>query len=245
MFSERWCDRARELWTPLGPPAVALTGRIQFGGPDDGARWGIAIDRGRVVAVVAGELPDPQIEVRMAEADLRAVVRRRLGGSAALARARVVHEGRVGDPPPLDLGEMRAIADLPELPGATLGVQYTLTNGPFGTVDHWIGFVDGRVAEMALERRPGADVRVTIPYAAMALVRLGRMTVPEALEFGDVTGAIGPMGALLGITESPEYQAAQAATGASAVPLAAYGEVQATTGFGAALDALLSETEPD
>ena len=142
----------------------------------------------------------------------------------------------------MDIYELPELDALPVLTGASLVTQNELANGPFGHVSHWIEYVDGRVAAMDLGRRRGVDVTVNMPYYAFALRRAGELSVLEQVELGKVTGELGPLGALLGINESPEWERAQHANGRIGIPLAALGEVAATPSFRSAWAALAEET---
>jgi hypothetical protein len=78
----------------------------------------------------------------------------------------------------------------------------------------------------------------------MALIRAGELTVLEALnDGGRVEGELGPLAMLAGIAESPEFNAAQRATGRHALALAVLGELDARTTFGDAVARLASESE--
>lgn len=99
------------------------------------------------------------------------------------------------------------------MPGATFDVQCAFRSGPFGDVDYVIDFRDGRVDSDRLERLDDPTVAVEVSYRAMARVRAGETTILEALEDGRVTGEVGALAMLAGISESPEFEAAQIATG--------------------------------
>jgi len=224
---------------------VGLSGRVQFTCTDGEGdhRWGCVVEAGRMVSMRPGELADADVEVLQTYDDARLILFGSVDGSEALRRTRVKVEGATGPAPPNDLGERPELDALPELIGATIVSQNELGNGPFGHVSHWIEYVDGRVAAMDLGRRADADVTVSMPYYAMALRRCGELGVLEAVGLGNVTGEFGPLGVLLGINESPEWQRAQKATGRGAVALGAFGEVAATAAFRSALSALLEETD--
>lgn len=131
---------------------------------------------------------------------------------------------------------------MPTAPGATFGVQYRFRDGPFGPVEYVQCFADGRLVEERLGTLDGHDVTVEVTYRAMALVRAGEWTVIEALEGGSVTGDLGPLAALAGVAESPEYHDAELATGPHMLPLAVLGELDADPAFAAAMEQLASST---
>jgi hypothetical protein len=243
-LSDDWFADASRLLGNVEPAAVELDGRVQFTCADDERehRWGYVIEAGRLVAIQPGELADADVEVLQTYEDARLILFGKIDGSEALRRTRINAPGWSGSPPPIDIYERPELDAMPVLTGASLVTQNELSNGPFGHVSHWIEYVDGRVAAMDLGRRAKADVTVSLPYYALALRRAGELSVLEQIELGRVTGELGPLGALLGINESPEWERAQHATGRMGIPLAALGEVAATPSFRSAWAALAEET---
>lgn len=243
-LSDAWLARAWVLLEDDRAAAVRLSGRVQFRCAQRRAEvgWGFVVEGGRLVAVER-EVVGPDVVVLQSYDDARKIFFGEIDGSEALRRTRIEARDHTGPAPPDDLGAQVGLNALPRLIGATIVVQYEFSNGPFGHVSHWIEFVDGRVTGMAIGRCHGPDVTVTVPYFAMALVRCGEMSILEALALGEVTGSLGPMGALAGIVESPEFQQAEQATGRSAVALAAMSEVAATPWFGCAWARLANETD--
>jgi hypothetical protein len=244
-LSEIWFADAARLLENVPPAGVGLSGRVQFTCTDDESerRWGCVIEAGRMVAIRPGELADADVEVLQSYDDARLILNGSIDGTEALRRTRVKTQDGTGPAPPNDLGGRPELDALPELIGATIVSQNELSNGPFGHVSHWIEYVDGRVAAMDLGRHTGADTTVSMPYYAMALLRCGELGVLEAVGLGNVTGELGPLGVLLGINESPEWQRLQKATGRGAVALGAFGEIAATAPFRAAWAALAEETD--
>lgn len=218
----------------LGADASA---RITFEIP--GRRWHLVVEDGRVTSFAPGPLDTVDCTLRWSAEDATAIWRREMRGNAALLVTEVGAEaagGRyVGPPAPVDLGFRPELAALPEVPGATFDVQYVYSSGPFGDVDYALSFVDGRVVGDRLDRLDDPDVTVEVPYRVMARVRALEMTILEAVDVGRVTGAIGPLATLGGISESPEFEDAQAATGRHAFALATLGELDATPDFAAVL----------
>jgi hypothetical protein len=244
-LSDAWFARASQLLESVEPAAVELSGRVQFTCTDDEreVRWGFVIEAGRLMAMVPGEVADADLEVLQSYDDAWLILNGSIDGSEALRRTRINARGWSGSPPPMDIYERPELDALPVLTGATLLVQQEFSKGPFGHVSHWIEYVDGRVAGMGLGRRAKADVNVSLPYYALALRRSGELSVLEQVELGKVTGEFGPLAALLGINESPEWERAQRATGPTGIPLAALGEVAATTSFRTAWATLAEETD--
>ena len=56
-----------------------------------------------------------------------------------------------------------------------------------------------------------------MPYRAVPLVRSGACTIIDALADGTLNGDLGPLALLAGILESPEFHAAEVATGGRVV----------------------------
>ena len=105
--------------------------------------------------------------------------------------------------------------------------EYRYGAGPFGDCSYRLAFEDGRLVGEAIGESPDADAVVEVSYRAMALVRAGELTILDALVDGKVDGSIGVLAALAGISESPEFQAAERATGRHALALAALGDLSA------------------
>jgi hypothetical protein len=248
-LSQGWFALANELTADL-PPRAGSSYRVQYESSSDGATtvWHQEVEDGRVARWAIGPLPTAELVVRWSAADALAVHRGERSGSEALAAMTVA--GRDGSgalvsgpPAPLDIAETEELARLPFVPEATLVIQYRFERGPFGPVDYWWSFVDGRSAGMGLGLAPEADVGVTISYANMVGVRTGRMTILEALDHGgQATGDVGTLMLLAGLEESEELHAAELACGPSGPVLAAMGELAATPAYEAARAALAAGT---
>jgi hypothetical protein len=231
--------RARELVDGL-PARPGASCRLQF---DAGDRWGLVVEDGRVASWAPGDLPDPQAELRWSADDAAAILTGRLEGDEAYARTTLAERGPAGEyagpPPPMDLGERPELDALPELPGATLLVAYRFRSGPFGAVQYWIRFEDGRVRGTGLGRPDDPDVWVEVTYRAMADVRDGSITIIEALEHGSIDGKIGPMALLAGLSESREFHRAEEQGGPAGQALATLGELREEAAFREACAALV------
>jgi hypothetical protein len=243
VLSDAAFARARQLVDGALPERAGSSCRLQF---DAGIRWGIVVEDGRVVTWEPGDLPDAEAELRWSPEDAAAVLSGRLEGDEAYRRTTLSERARaedyVGPPPPMDFPERKAeLEALPLLPGVTVRTQYHFRSGPFGGVDFWIAWEDGRVTGMDLGRLDEPDVRVEVTYRAMAKVRDGSITIIEALEGGSVDGKIGPMALLAGLHETREWQRVERTVGPSAPALATLGELREVTAFREACTALVEE----
>jgi len=105
-------------------------------------------------------------------------------------------------------------------------------------VVHW----DGETPGEWCGEIDGADVRVGLRYLAVPLVRSGASTIIDVLEGGTLQGELGPLGLLAGILESPEFHAAELATGRHGFALAVIGELWSNPVWTEALERLAGET---
>ena len=108
----------------------------------------------------------------------------------------------------LDL--QRALAEgLPERPGATARVQFVITGAPGCDVRYHQTTVDGRLLDLELGDDPNAEVTLTQTYAVAADVATGALDANAAFMQGrvKVVGPMGPMMALIPLTQSAEYLA--------------------------------------
>lgn len=205
--------------SPTGPDRTVV---IDSGGGD---RWHLVVRGGALVAWAPGGPAGgstPDLELVWARDEAAAWVRGERSGTAALAAIELAD----GSPPsPMDVSVVPALAALSPMPGATLMIQYHFGAGPFGTVDYWHSFVDGRSAGMGLGPAPqDPDTSVWVSYRKMVAERAGTITVLEALEDGGrVDGQVGPLMLLAGLHESPELRAAELAAGPSGPVLADLG----------------------
>lgn len=242
MLSDAAFAKARELVAGALPERPGSSCRLQF---DAGARWGLVVEDGRVVTWEPGELAEAEAEVRWSPEDAATVLSGRLEGDEAYRRTTVAERARAGDrvgpPPPMDIAERDELHALPALPGVTVLTQYRFRSGPFGTVDFWMRWEDGRITGIDFGLVDDADVRVEVTYRAMAKVRDGSITIIEALEDGSIDGKIGPMALLAGVSESREFQRAERAGGPSGEALATLGELRDVPAFREACAALVEE----
>jgi hypothetical protein len=243
VLSDAAFTRARELVDGELPERPGSSCRLQF---DAGTRWVLVVEDGRVVRWEPGELGDAEAELRWSPEDAAAVLSGRLEGDEAYRRTTLAERSRNGDyvgpPPPMDFPEREdELEALPLLPGVTVRTHYRFRAGPFGDVDFWIAWEDGRVTGMDLGRPEDPDVRVEVTYRAMAQVRGGEITIIEALENGAVDGKIGPMALLAGLHETREWQRVERTVGPSASALATVGELREVPAFRAACGALVEE----
>jgi hypothetical protein len=243
MFSPAWFARARDLTQGVTLPEDCSC-RLQFDA--GGTRWFLVMSRGRVTGFDLGSVEASDVELRWSLRDAREIVARRLRATAALDATTVAASWRdgtyVGRPAPSNLSVRDEIAAMPAVPGATFGVQYMLRDGPFGDVEYVQRFVDGRLVDERLGVLEERDVVVEVSYRAMALVRAGEWTVIEALEGGSVSGELGPLAALAGLVESPEYHDAELASGAHMLALASLGELYADRSYATAMERLAAAT---
>jgi hypothetical protein len=242
VLSDAAFARARQIVDGALPERAGSSCRLQF---DAGTRSGLVVEDGRVVRWEPGDLPDAEAELRWSPEDAAAVLSGRLEGDEAYRRTTLSERAKAGDyvgpPPPMDLAEREELQALPALPGVTVLTQYRFRSGPFGTVDYWIRWDDGKVVGMDLGLVDEPDVRVEVSYRAMAKVRDGSMTIIEALEDGSVDGKIGPMALLAGVSESREFHRAEAAGGPAGLALATLGELREVPAFREACAALVEE----
>jgi hypothetical protein len=220
--------------------------RIQFDA--GGTRFGLVVESGRITLLEATELDRPDVEVRSTLPDAAKIWRRELRDDDAMRAITVVApvaDGTyTGPPSPADLLGRPELDAAPSVPGASLVVAYAFSGGPFGRVHHWLRYEDGRPVEEGFGEPASADVRIGTRYREIALIRSGEHTVLDALDGGTIEGAIGPMALLAGILESPEYEAAELASGTHGDALSVLGELWARPEWVTALDVLAERTAP-
>jgi hypothetical protein len=245
-LSEDWLAKLRSGLAPIRLDA-GIAGRLGFETGE--LHWHLAIEGGRVTDLGRGPIAEPDVVVRWTDRDGRRILSRSLRGNEAYAATTVAAYDAdgpyVGPPAPYNLGRRPELDAMPTIAGATLGVEYRYRRGPFGDVTYALSFRDGRLVDEQLAAPDAPDVVVDVTYRAMALVRAGAITILDALEDGGVTGELGPLGVLAGISESEEFHAAELATGPHAIALAALGELDADPGFAAAITQVFAETLDD
>jgi hypothetical protein len=242
-LSADWFEAARAR---LGGVEVAPASscRIQFDA--DGERFLLVVENGRLVRFEAGDLDGSDVEVSFTLPDAARIWRRELRDDDAMRVMSVVAPVRdgtyTGPPCPADLLGRGELVGVPSIPDASLLVQYTFSDGPFGVVHHWLRFENGRLVSDGFGEVGSADVRVGVPYWAVPMVRSGECTIIDALEGGALQGELGPLGLLAGILESPEFHDAELATGRHGFALAVVGELWSNPVWTEALDQLAGET---
>jgi hypothetical protein len=245
-LSDQWFEtlRSRVRGVALVPE---LECRIQFDA--EGTRFVLVVESGRITRFEAGDLDRADVEIRCSRSDSARMWRRELRDDDAMRAVTVVAPVAdgvyTGPPSPADLLGRPELAAAPSVPDASLIVEYTFTGGPFGTVRHWLRYEDGKPVAEGFGGNDAADVRIGIRYREVALVRSGQHTVLDALEGGTIDGAIGPIALLAGILESPEYEAAELASGGHGFALSVLGDLWAHPEWIAALDALAAQTDPE
>jgi hypothetical protein len=242
-LSAQWFETARDLVDGV-EVSPASSCRIQFDA--DGARFLLVVENGRLVRFEAGDLDRADVEVRFTLADATRIWRRELRDDDAMRLTTVVaamHDGTYTGPPcPADLLVRGELDGVPSIPNASLLVEYTFSDGPFGVVHHWLRFENGRPVSDGFGEIAAADVRVGVPYWAIPRVRSGEHTIIDVLENGTVQGELGPLALLAGILESPEFHAAEIATGGHGFALAVLGELWSNAVWTDALEQLAGET---
>lgn len=242
-FSPEWFAAARDAFKPVQLDDETAC-RVQF--VADGTRWFLALDRGRLTAFDLGTIEQPDVELRWSLEHARQILTEERWGTEALQVTTVAASTPdgpyVGPPAPANLLARPEIASMPAAPGATLDAQYVFRDGPFGEVNYAQRYVDGRLVEERLGELAEHDVLVRFTYGAMARVRAHEWTVIDALDGGAVSGEMGPLAALDGIVESPEYRDAELATGPHMLALAALGELDADSTYRTALEELVAAT---
>ncbi len=244
--SADWCAAALELCQDL-PHRPGITFRIQFtstAGEGPSLDWHQVVEDGRVLAWEPGPDAHPDLEVHLAHDVWRAVFRGEVAGTDALAAMHVRSPGgELGVAPPLDIRDVTELGDLPVFPDAALVVQYDFAAGPFGPVALWMAFEDGRCSGIDFGQAADPDVGVKITFAKMAAVRLGEITILEALEDGgEVVGDLGPLMLLAGLEESPELRVAEQACGSAGAVLGVVGTLAQTTEYRSVLSAVAALT---
>jgi hypothetical protein len=248
-FSEGWCARARELTTGILPRRPGINARIQYEVRSEERvwRWFQLLEDGQVRNWAVGELSDPELVIRWDLATALAVLRQEVDGTEALARTTIATDADgddyLGAPPPANLGSQPSLADLPQVKGATVGVQFHLWSGPFGDVIYFISVLDGQMVgqDFGILRQP--DAVIELPYRDYMRYEHGDITVLELVSMGRLEAAEGPLVTYAGLIESPEFEKAMRRCSPPGVALGALGEVAATPGYRAAMTELASTAE--
>ena len=223
-FSEAWFDEALDLVAPLPErPGVACAVAFEAGA----TRWHLVVEQGRVTRWGLGSIEHPELVLRLSPDTAEMIHRPGCDGTEALAGCMLVEaDDSESVPSPLDIGARPEPEALPTIPGATLTVQYHLSDGPFGDVDIWWSFESGRSRAMELGTAAVADVEVWVPFQRVAPLRSGEISILEAIEGdGRVEGSEGPLMLYAGLEESPEMQAVGRSCGPSAAVFGSLGLV--------------------
>ncbi len=208
----------------------------------------LVIENGRPCRFGTGKLETPDLELRFSPDDLACIWQGKLRDDEAMRATIVVAEAQggiySGPPAPDDLLHRPELDALPSIPGASVLVAYTFSGGPFGVVHHWLRFEDGKLVGSGFGEVDGPDVRIGTTYRAIPLVRSGECTILEAIEGGTIEGELGPLGLIAGIMESPEFRAAELATGRQGFALSVLGELWSHPAWVAGLERLAAEITP-
>lgn len=240
-LSDQWFAVAKELVAGRLPPQPDASGRLQFEAHagDERVRWLQVIDAGEIRRWERGELADAEVEVRWRLEDAWRVLHRELSPNDAVKATTVLdhREGRsyLGIAPPLDLAEQPELDEFPLIPGVTVSFQAELHGSPFGDVSLALRFRDGRVASTT-STVPNPDVRAAFSFRDLIRMRLGEITILDALASGSLDGDQSSMIMMAGLLESESYRRAQRACGSrGSLALAALGEVATTPGYRSAM----------
>lgn len=155
------------------------------------------------------DLRDEVVIVQRAGESLSLVVRETVKGDRPADRISVLApDGTESAFPPFDVSDPDVLGDLDLIPGASVAVQYTFTEGPFGDIDMLQRYEEGRLVEVAASWSGDADVYIEMPFRAYLGLRVGELTMAEALGAGGITGDFELMSVIGGIVGSAPFQAA-------------------------------------
>jgi hypothetical protein len=240
-LTDAWFDRAREL-TAVEPALPGVGFRIQFDA--EGRRWHVAAEDGAITEWAAGDIDDPDVEVRLPLEVARSYYRGEADGTETLASCRVIEPGgEEGPPSPLDIEERSELAEMAYQPDATLLTQYRFSAGPFGAFEWWWRFIDGQSDSMGLGQVDEPDAVVKVAFQKQIGVRTDAISIYEALEGGRIDGDVGPLMLLAGLLEDPDLHAAELACGASGPAFSCLGLVVDQPQVRDGLEALAGETD--
>jgi hypothetical protein len=246
-LSDEWFsaahDRLRDVRAPDGAACC-----VQFDA--GGTPWSLTWEPGGTIALEPGRREDAAVELQWSRPDGVAIWRREVRDAEAMQRTTAVAtdangELYTGPPCPGDIARRDELRDLPRLADASVTVQYLFSDGPFGAVPHVLVFEEGRLTRDLFGVVDEPDVVVRVPYEAIAPVRCGERSILDAIANGAIEGEIGPMAVLAGILESPDFQAAERATGRHGFALAALGLLDADPAYAAAMTELAAKTDAE
>jgi hypothetical protein len=226
-LSDAWFDA---FGRALAGTELPSGGSARLGFEADGTAWHVELDGGRVGSWARGAIAASDCTLRWPRDVAAQIWSGELVGNDAHRATTVVAPlpaggGYVGVPFPMDLRSRPEMAALPHVPGASLRAQYHLRGGPFGDIDWKVSFVDGQMVADELGVHEEADVAADVSYRTFAHVVAGDQMLLETLNDGRVQGSIGALALTAGLMESPEYEAAERATGRYAIALANLGEL--------------------
>jgi putative sterol carrier protein len=100
---------------------------------------------------------------------------------------------------------------LPQLPGISVRVQYTVTGGPDGDIDYYWAVEDGRISEASVGTTEDPDLGMTLAYDVSKSIQEGKLDASRAYMQNKltVTGGLAKMMRLLPVTNSPSWKAYQ------------------------------------
>lgn len=110
------------------------------------------------------------------------------------------------------LGEFVTLAaDQPTRPGATVKIQYKVTDSRAGDIDYYWEVDEGKILEARRGTLDEADFSMTSTYDDQAKIQRGELEATAAFMQGKirVTGNMAKMMSLLPLTNSPEWKALQ------------------------------------
>jgi hypothetical protein len=240
-----WYERVASAVAPLLPERERLDLRAQYvvRDRDTRRRWVQVFANGRLQELRAGEVTDPDLVIEWDAGGALDVLGGRVSGTEALAVTTVATAtpsgAYRGAPPPLDIVGRPELEELPKMPDASVTVQHHLRGGPFGDVDCYQLFVDGRLDRVELGALPEPDVEVEVPYRAHVRLRQGEIAALDALQEGRIAGAMGSLALYAGLLESEPFQRAQRACAhETGLVLATLGDINGTPGYREAVAAV-------
>jgi putative sterol carrier protein len=107
------------------------------------------------------------------------------------------------------LDEGRKLAEgQPERPGASVKLQYVITDGPAGDIRYYWVLENGKLLESQLGELPDAEVTLTETYEDAMRIQKGELDTNAAFMQGrvKVAGNMAKLMAMLPITSSAEYK---------------------------------------
>lgn len=111
--------------------------------------------------------------------------------------------------PPFDVADSGHFDRLPEIPGATVTVQFTLEDGPFGDLDYLMRIVDGRIDAVESAWTADAQVFITTQWTTYLELRLARADPVEAAGKSVIKGEMARLSVLAGVMESEPFVTAR------------------------------------